>query len=141
VDLDEEQTEVVKSSDEMNNGSLSKMGFTKISGSWVSKDGDQVGSSSGVQVENEDEEKVVVAGEDAGANAHDDETVGAFDVGLSAGNMGEHITSMSPFERLMVSRMDSFADEQRSLHELCVMSIYLFTLNSFNHGLLNYNNK
>ena len=26
---------------------------------------------------------------------------------------------MSPFERLMVSRMDSFAENQRNLHELC----------------------
>ena len=34
--------------------------------------------------------------------------------------MGERITSMSPFERLMVSRMNNFADEQRSHHELCV---------------------
>jgi len=30
----------------MNNGSLKKMGFTKINGRWVSKDGDHGGSSS-----------------------------------------------------------------------------------------------
>ena len=48
VDLEEEQTEVVKSSLEVNNGSLNKMGFTKIGGKWVSKDGDQGSSSSGV---------------------------------------------------------------------------------------------
>jgi len=119
VDLDEEKTEVVNSSHEVNNGSLSKMGFTKIGRRWVIKDGYQVGSSSGVQVESEDEEKAVAAGENAGVDAHDDETVGAFDARPSAGNMGERITSMSPFERLMVSRMDSFANEQRSLHELC----------------------
>jgi len=46
VDLEEELTEVVKGSHEINNGSLTKMGFTKIGGKWVSKDGDQVGSSS-----------------------------------------------------------------------------------------------
>jgi len=37
VDLEEEQIEVVKSSHEVNNGSLSKMGFTKIGGRWISK--------------------------------------------------------------------------------------------------------
>jgi len=47
VDLEEEQSEVVKKSLEVNNGSLSKTGFTKIGGKWVSKDGDQDGSSSG----------------------------------------------------------------------------------------------
>jgi len=26
---------------------------------------------------------------------------------------------MQPFERLMVNRMDNFADDQRSLHDLC----------------------
>jgi len=34
---------LVKSSHEVNNGSLSKMGFTKVDGKWVSKDGDQAG--------------------------------------------------------------------------------------------------
>jgi len=37
---------LVKSTQEVNNGSLSKMGFTKINGRWVSKDGDHGGSSS-----------------------------------------------------------------------------------------------
>jgi len=36
--------------------------------------------------------------------------------------MGDRITSMSPFERLMVSRMDSFVENQRNLHELCESS-------------------
>jgi len=27
---------------------------------------------------------------------------------------------MSPFERLMVNRIDSFAENQRNLHDLCV---------------------
>jgi len=95
------------------------MGFTKIGGRWVSNDGDQASSPSGVQVENEDEKQVFVDGEDVGVDAHDDVTAGAFDIGPSVGNMGERITLMSPFEKLMVSRMDIFADEQRSLHELC----------------------
>jgi len=91
------------------------MGFTKIGRRWVSKDGDQADSSSGVQVENEDEEQVAAIDEDAGADAH---TAGTFDAGPNARNMGEHITSMSPFERLMVSRMDSFDDEQKMLNQV-----------------------
>jgi len=39
VDLEEEQFEIVKTLSEINNGSLSKMGFTKVGGRWVSKDG------------------------------------------------------------------------------------------------------
>jgi len=46
VNLEDETSELVKSTQEMNNGSLSKMGFTKINGKWVSKDGDHGGSSS-----------------------------------------------------------------------------------------------
>jgi len=33
--------------------------------------------------------------------------------------MGERMTSMSPFERLMVNRLDSFVENHRNLHELC----------------------
>ena len=40
VNLEDETSELVKSTQEVNNGSLSKMGFTKINGRWVSKDGD-----------------------------------------------------------------------------------------------------
>jgi len=42
VNIEEELAEIIKPSSEINNGSLSKMGFTKIGGRWVSKDGDQV---------------------------------------------------------------------------------------------------
>jgi len=28
--------------------------------------------------------------------------------------------TMSPFERFMVNRLDSFAENQRNLHDLCV---------------------
>ena len=41
VDIEEELAEIIKPSSEINSGSLSKMGFTKIGGRWVSKDGDQ----------------------------------------------------------------------------------------------------
>ena len=44
-DVEGELAEIIKPSSEINNGSLSKMGFTKIGGKWVSKDGDQVGPS------------------------------------------------------------------------------------------------
>jgi len=66
VDLEEELSEVVKSSSEINNGSLSKMGFTKIDGKWISKRRHQPGSSSGAQVEEENE---VAAGEEPTADA------------------------------------------------------------------------
>jgi len=36
------------------------------------------------------------------------------------GHQGERMQTMSPFERLMVNRLDSFAKNQRSLHDLCV---------------------
>jgi len=45
VDIEEELAEIINPSSEINSGSLSKMGFTKIDGRWVSKDGDQAGSS------------------------------------------------------------------------------------------------
>jgi len=38
IDLEEEISEVVKPSHELNNGSLSKMGFIKVGEKWVSKD-------------------------------------------------------------------------------------------------------
>jgi len=43
VDIEEELDEILKPSSEINSGSLRKMGFTKIGGGWVSKDGDQAG--------------------------------------------------------------------------------------------------
>jgi len=118
VDLEEEQSEVVKTSHEVNNGSLNKMGFTKIGGKWVSKDGDQAGSSSGAHAEDGGEEKVdiVVAGGDVDVGFQ----VGDDDVGSSVEIMGERITYMSPFKRLMLRMMDNFVDEQRSHHEFFV---------------------
>jgi len=46
VNLEDETSELVKSTQDMKNGSLRKMGFTKINGKWVSKDGDHGASSS-----------------------------------------------------------------------------------------------
>jgi len=118
VDLEEEQFEVVKTSHEDNNGSLSKMGFTKIGGKWVSNDGDQARSSSGAYAGDGGEEQADIAA--TGGDVDVRFQVGDDDVGPSAGIMGERITFMSPFERLMLKRMDNFVDEQRSYHELCV---------------------
>ena len=55
VNIEDETSDLVKSTQEMNNGSLSKMGFTKINGKWVSKDGDH-GVSSSVAAADFDEE-------------------------------------------------------------------------------------
>jgi len=107
VDIEEELAKIVKPS-EINSGSLNKMGFTKICGRWVSKDGDQVGPS-GAHAKEENETTTTI----------EEPASGAYEVGPSSDHMSETITSTSPFERLMVSRMDSFAENQRSLHELC----------------------
>jgi len=94
------------------------MGFTKISGNWVNKDGDQAGSSSGAHVEDGGGKQadIVAGGGDVDVGFQD----GDGDVGPSAGIMGECITVMSSFERFLMKRMDNFVDEQRSHHELCV---------------------
>jgi len=124
VDLEKEQTEVVKSSLEVNNGSLSKMGFTKIGGKWVSKDGDQGGSSSGVQAGQEEEDLDAAKGFRVDAKEeHDVVDIGD---GTSTGNQGERILSMSHFERFMVNRMDNFAENQRNLHEFCATNFQNF---------------
>jgi len=97
------------------------MGFTKVNGRWISKGGDLSGSSSGAHVEGEDEDQtvVIVTKGDVDMEAGGDGADG-YEVGQSVENMGERITSMSPFERLVLSKMNNFADEQRSHHEFCV---------------------
>ena len=53
---------------------------------------------------------------------HEDLPEAHQDVGPSAGaeNQEERMQTMSPFESLMVNRLDSFAENQRNLHDLCV---------------------
>ena len=105
VNLEDETSELVKSTQELNNGSLSKRGFTKVGGKWISKDGDLGASSSAdMDVQHEDPPKDY---QDAGPSA-------------DAGNQEERIQTMSPFERLTLNRLDSFAENQRNLHDLCV---------------------
>jgi len=99
VNMEGELAEVIKPSSEINSGSLSKMGFTKIGGRWVSKDGDQDGPS-GTNKGDEPEE-AAMQDEPAAKTQEDDHN----DI-----NMGERMTTMSPFERLMINRMDTFAD-------------------------------
>jgi len=101
VDVEGELAEIIKPSSEINNGPLRKMGFTKIGGRWVSKDGDHAGPS-GIN----DEDEVV-------------EPVATDYVGPSTDVGGERITSMTSFERLMLNRMGSLAEQQNNLYEMC----------------------
>jgi len=107
VNIEGELAEVIKPSSEINSGSLSKMGFTKIGGRWVSKDGDQA-SPSGT---NEDEPEEAAMQDELVATVQEDDQ--------NDTNMGERMTTMSPFERLMINRMDTFADNQRNLYDMC----------------------
>ena len=115
VNLEDESSELVKSIQEMNNGSLRKMGFTKISGKWVSNDGDQGGSSSAAAADFDEEDQ------DAEMDIHHEEQPATnFGAGTSAGDQGDEMPSMYSFERYMVNRLDGFAENQINLHDLCV---------------------
>jgi len=53
--------------------------------------------------------------------ANDSHVAAGFAGGEGAGpSVGECITSMTPFERLLLRRMNNFADNQRSHHEFFV---------------------
>jgi len=41
---------------------------------------------------------------------------------VGAGNQEERMQTMSPFERLMMDRLDNFGENQRNLHDLCVIN-------------------
>ena len=119
VNLEYDTSELVKSTQEMNNGSLSKMGFTKISGRWVSKDGDHGGSSSAAVADFDEEDQA------ADMDIHNEEHHATnFEAGTSAGHQGDEIPSMSSFEIYMVNRLDDFAENQRNLHDLCVTNFH-----------------
>ena len=91
------------------------MGFTKINGKWVSKDGDHGASSSAAAVNFDEEDQA------ADMDIHHEEQPEAnFGAGTSAGNQGDEMPSMSSFERYMVNRLDGFAENQWNLHDLCV---------------------
>jgi len=84
------------------------MGFTKIGGRWISKDGNQAdptGTNEGDEPEDATMQDELAAETQEGEH-HDI-------------NMDERMPIMSSFERLMINRMDTFAHNQRSLHEMC----------------------
>jgi len=108
VDIEGGLAKVIKPSSEINSGSLSKMGFTKIGGRWVNKDGDQAGPSG--TNEGDEAEEAAMQDEPAAETQEGEH----HDI-----NMDERMTNMSSFERLMINRMDTFADNQRNLYEMC----------------------
>ena len=114
VNLEDETSELVKSTQELNNGSLSKIGFTKVGGKWISKDGD-LGASSSVAADHEEVEHF-----DDMDFQHEDQPEANQDVGASvgAGNQEERMSTVSSFERYMVNRLDGFAENQRNLYDL-----------------------
>jgi len=83
------------------------MGFTKIGGRWVGKDGDQAGLSG--TNEGDEPEEAAVQDEPTAATQEDDQ---------NDTNMGERMTTMSPFGRLMINHMDTFANNQRNLYDM-----------------------
>ena len=101
------------------------MGFTKINGRWVSKDGEHGGSSSGAHAEHDEEDQEVVEGVDV--NVKDEEQpIVDLGAGTSVGHQGNRIPSMSSFERFMLNRLDNFDENQRNLHDLCVTNFQNF---------------
>ena len=108
VDIEGELAEVIKPSHEINSGSLSKMGFTKIGGRWISKDGNQAdptGTNEGDEPEDATMQDELAAETQEGEH-HDI-------------NMDERMPIMSSLERLMINRMVIFANNQRNLYEMC----------------------
>jgi len=97
VNLDGETSELVKSNFEVNNGSLSKMGFTKINGKWVSKDGEKGGSSSGFDAEHGEEDQEAAEGADMDV-PDAEQPATDFGVGTSVEHQGNRTPSMSSFK-------------------------------------------
>ena len=89
------------------------MGFTKVGAKWISKDGDHGASSSGAANLEQDE----LADMDV---QHEDSTENFQDIEPSAADGHQRMPTMSSFERIMMNRLDSFDENQRSLHDLCV---------------------
>ena len=122
VNLEDETSELVKSTLEVNNVSVRNMGFTKINGRWVSKDGEHGGSSSAAQAENDEEDQ-----DGADMNVQDaEQPTTNFGAGTSVRHQGDGTPSMTSFESYMVNRLDGFAKYQRNLHDLCVSNFQNF---------------
>ena len=128
IDLEDELSKIVKPSHEINNGSLSKMGFIKVGGKWVSKDRKQEGSSSGNLAKDDGDDQATANAGDDEADEHQSEQGDqgndvpseACGVGPSIGNVDDRISSMTPFDKLITNHMDSFAYDQRNHHEFCM---------------------
>jgi len=98
------------------------MGFTKINGRWVSKDGEHGGSLSAAQAESDDEDQ-----DGAYMNVQDAEHPATdFGAGTSVGHQGDETPSMTSFESYMVNKLDGFAENQRNLHDLCFSNFQNF---------------
>jgi len=103
------------------------MGFTKVGGKWISKDGD-FGASSSAAADHEQDEPTDMDFQ------HEDLPKAHQDVGPSAGARNKEVgmPTMSSFERYMVNRLDGFAENQMNLHDLCVSNFQSID-NSFNN--------
>ena len=91
------------------------MVFTKVGGKWISKDGDFVASSSAAADHEQDEPVDMDFQHEDLPEAHQDARPN-----VGVGNQEERMQTMFPFERLVINRLDSFEENQRNLHELCV---------------------
>jgi len=114
---------VVKSSHEINNGSLNKMGFIKVNNIRVSKDEDFVGpfarSSRNAGLDDEAGPSVVAV-EDY-----------SMDAPVSYEPPVDHGIPMSQFERLMINHMDTMASMGETLvrlYHLVVVFELLFSI-------------
>jgi len=117
VNLEVESSELVKSSE---------LGFTKIGGKWISKDGDLGASPSAAADLDEEEHAADVEFQ------HEDQPEINQDVGPSVGNQEDGLPTMSSFERYTVNRLDGFAENQRNVHDLCVSNFHSID-NRFNN--------
>jgi len=120
IELEEELSEVVKPSNEINNGSLSKMGFIKVGSKCVSKDEKQVGLSCENQSGADDERQAEQ--DDQGTMSPNEQVADeTYRVGPSAGNVDEYTIFMSHFEKLMINRSDNMTCDQRNHYEFCAL--------------------
>jgi len=109
--LDEELYEVLKSSHEVNNGSLIKMRFLKVNDYWVNKEDDSDGASA---------RSSATAGPSVsvGPSTRIDEFYNMQAL-VAYESLVDHGIPMSRFERLMINRMDTMANDQKEHYEFC----------------------
>ena len=121
INLDEELSDVVKPSHEINNGSLVKMGFVKANGSSVSKDDNFVG--------------VVVGPSDYVNDDCNMQALVAFEPHV------DHGVPMSQFESLMINLMIPWIMTRKSTMNSMPKdsNIWMIKLRLFRLNLLNSN--